>query len=218
LTLTAEARGHASRLHEIVVEAGHDLTGIDLVLAAEAKVLGRVLARDGAPIAGATVTAIVSEGGDPRAGRMAADRTDKDGAFRLPGLSAGQLHVDAEAPERGRASFGPAALACGTGDASIAYIALCGQPPRQQAFRPERDAFKSSWQAGPPACLGDLVRGSGATLRDRAGAVSAGRGRRDLPSRSMRWSPGAVNSSSYPTDGIFAAGTSDSKTTLETIT
>jgi protocatechuate 3,4-dioxygenase beta subunit len=113
LTVTAEARGHAPALREVVVAAGHDASGVDLVLAPEATVVGRVLSREEGPIAGATVTALVSQGGDLRAGASATDRTDQTGGFRLVGLAAGQVRVEAEAPERGRASFGPSPLGAG---------------------------------------------------------------------------------------------------------
>ena len=113
--LSAETGRHAPAVRELVLAAGKNATDVDLRLSAEAAVTGQVLGQDGRPAAGVTVTALVTESsaGLTSSGRMANDRSDGEGRFRLGALNAGKVRIEAQANERGRATFGPEELGAG---------------------------------------------------------------------------------------------------------
>jgi len=113
--LSGEAKGFAPRGRELAVVAGQNVEGADIVLAPESTVVGKVVDKNAAPVEGATVTAFVvgPAAGMAGIGSWASDRSDARGAVRLRGLGAGQVRVDAEKPDEGRASFGPVSLAQG---------------------------------------------------------------------------------------------------------
>lgn len=97
-TVRAEAAGWLSaeteRRH---VLAGASLDGVEIVLGAGAVLAGRVLAPDGAPLAGAEVRAY-GERSDPRA------TTAGDGTYHLPGVEPGERTVEATHPDHELAS------------------------------------------------------------------------------------------------------------------
>lgn len=83
--------------------AGAETRGVELVLATALEISGRVESRDGARVAGATVSAstrgrrkspyVPGVGGQPMA------QTDQDGLFTLRGLGEGEYTVWAQAPQ-----------------------------------------------------------------------------------------------------------------------
>ena len=97
-TVRAEAAGWLSaeteRRH---VLAGASLDGVEIALGAGAVLAGRVLAPDGAPLAGAEVRAY-GERSDPRA------VTAGDGTYHLPGVEPGERTVEATHPDHEFAS------------------------------------------------------------------------------------------------------------------
>jgi RNA polymerase sigma factor (sigma-70 family) len=109
--ITADAAGHAPAQVIVALEAA-DRDGVDLTLGAESALTGRVLGRDGGPVAGASVTAFVVRA-DALAESVissAVARSDAAGRFHLAGLGPGDVRVEAEHPEGGRGVAGPFAL------------------------------------------------------------------------------------------------------------
>jgi RNA polymerase sigma-70 factor (ECF subfamily) len=113
-TLAAEAAGLAPARAPVVIDRA-DVDGVDLVLGAEARVEGRVLGRDGQPLPGASVTALVvtPDALADSVSSAAVGRSDSEGRFSLGGLGAGELRVEAQHPEAGRGVAGPVALPAG---------------------------------------------------------------------------------------------------------
>jgi RNA polymerase sigma-70 factor (ECF subfamily) len=112
--VTAEATGHGPAQVSVAID-GDDRDGVDLVLGAESTVTGRVIGRNGAAIAGASVTALVTHGDalSEVVASAAVSRSDPSGRFSLSGLGAGDVRVEAEHPDHGRGLAGPSPLAEG---------------------------------------------------------------------------------------------------------
>jgi RNA polymerase sigma factor (sigma-70 family) len=107
--LSARARPLGDAELRTVSVLDRDLTSVDLELLPGGVVEGRLLSATGAPVSGARVSLTVRAG----LGRDALWRgsgsvqTDAHGRFRQDGLAAGQLTIEAHAPDGRRAQLGP---------------------------------------------------------------------------------------------------------------
>jgi len=99
ISLGARASGYReAKRDNIEIPKGEDLTGIELPLPPGAVVEGRVLAPDGRPAIGAGVGP-VTESPDPMGGMLDRETSDGSGHFRLEGLEAGPVAIEARHPD-----------------------------------------------------------------------------------------------------------------------
>jgi len=110
--LTAEAPGCAALRREIFIPTAEPLRGIDFELRPESKVSGTVVDAEDKPVTAAAVSASVFGLGcvTTLSGRQKTVRTDVAGAFEIGSLCAGEVRVEADAPDVGRAVAPPARL------------------------------------------------------------------------------------------------------------
>lgn len=110
--VTVRAPGLAAGRAEVVRAAGEEVTHAAVALEPAVALAGRVVARDGTPIAGAALRLVPLVSRWPESGRpsvpaeeIARVAGDATGAFRVEGLAPGAYALDAEAPR-----FHPARL------------------------------------------------------------------------------------------------------------
>ncbi|HVE26630.1 MAG TPA: carboxypeptidase regulatory-like domain-containing protein, partial [Sporichthya sp.] len=114
VTVTADSERHGPGRADVVLEQD-DREGLAIKLSAESRVSGRVVDRDGRPLADASVTALVvkADAGGESVVSSAVGRSGPDGRFRLGGLGAGDLRIEAQHPGAGRGVAGPIPLPVG---------------------------------------------------------------------------------------------------------
>jgi large repetitive protein len=113
--LYAHADGYARARKDAVKVLGKDVTGVDLALEPESVIAGVVLSRDGKPVDGASVEAMMSSRSE-RGGRMFTTRSmvsDAQGRFEIKELTPAEIRLHAKHPEHGGTSEGPFAIAAG---------------------------------------------------------------------------------------------------------
>jgi RNA polymerase sigma-70 factor (ECF subfamily) len=104
LTLLAESADHAPASRDLTISSG-DLDGIDVVLEDGASVTGLVVDASGAPVAGAVVWTHVQQPDHAPIMKRSGlgSRTDGSGRFRIRGLAAGTVRLNASHIDRGSA-------------------------------------------------------------------------------------------------------------------
>jgi protocatechuate 3,4-dioxygenase beta subunit len=165
--LAAEDGAHAPASRELRLSGGETLTGIDLTLATASVIIGKVVAGDGGPVAGATVVAY--DRSRQRQRELATDRTDASGAFRLRSLPAGLLQLVAQHPSHGRATHDPEPI--GAGETRTVTLTLLPWATISGTVR---------WQDGAPA-TGVTVSGISFTQHGGSHARTSADGSYELP-------------------------------------
>lgn len=136
---------------EVVVSADRDPPAVEIALVGGGAIFGTVHGQDGEPLEGIVITAMPEEmmwGMEPSAAFTA--ETDEDGAYRIEGLKAGNIHLTAQFRERGTQQSRHVDLSAGEerevnfeveGQIEVTgRVVLNGAAPQMSAyfFQPER--------------------------------------------------------------------------------
>jgi RNA polymerase sigma factor (sigma-70 family) len=155
-TVTGEATNHSPARATVALDRA-DAEAVDLTLGLESTIDGRVLGRDGAPVARASVTALVvrADALSEVVTSAAVARTDDRGRFHLGGLGSGGARVEAEQAEAGRGVAGPFALEAGqtrTVDVRLGRGGMIRGTVYWDDRSPARNVVAGGHQPGRPGC------------------------------------------------------------------